>query len=295
MEPRDYGPFPYTPINNRPKLRWPNGAQLALWVVTNVEFWSLKTNIAAHYSQKTSEAWVPGVRQWGQRDYGNRIGIFRLMEVFEKHGIRSTATTNSDVCDFHPQIIDEAVKLGWEFMGHNKTNTTWLNAVPAEEERKLIHESLARLEKATGKKPAGWLGAGLTETWNTLDYLVDEGLSYVCDWCNDDQPYLMDVNGKRLVYLPYSYELNDAAQIGHRDRSIDEFTQMIRLQFDTLYREGKDSARVMAICLHPWLIGVPHRIAGLDAALKYCCSHEGVWKATGSEIVNAYLESGSTF
>jgi len=295
MEHRDYGPFAYTPINRRPTLRWPNGARVALWVITNIEFWSLKSRIAAHASQKASEASVPGVRQWGQRDYGNRVGVFRVMEVLEKHGIRSTATTNSDICDFHPQIIEDAVKLRWEFMGHNKTNATWLNAVPSEQERALIHECVARLEQATGKKPVGWLGAGLTETWNTLDYLVDEGMQYVCDWVNDDQPYLMDIGGKRLVYLPYSYEINDAAQINHRDRSIDEFVQMIRMQFDTLYREGEKSGRVMAICLHPWMIGVPHRIDGLDAALRYICSHDGVWKATGEEIVQAYLASGSTF
>ena len=295
MKPQDYGPFAYVPINRRPKLTWPNGARVALWVIPNIEFFSLKDAIPAHASQKASDSTVPGVRQWGQRDYGNRIGIFRLMEVLEKHGIRATAATNSDLCDFHPQIIEEAVKLGWEFMGHNKTNTTWLNAIPAEEERELIHHCLKRLESATGKKPVGWLGAGLTETWNTLDYLADEGVLYVSDWVNDDQPYLMSVNGKRLVYLPYSYELNDSPQFNHRDRSIDEFAQIIRLQFDTLYREGKDSGRVMAICLHPWLSGVPHRIAGLDAALKYICSHDGVWKATGEEIVQAYLSSGSTF
>lgn len=266
-----------------------------MWVISNLEFWSLKSPIAAHAWQKASENKVPGVRQWGQRDYGNRVGVFRLMEVLEKHGIRATATTNSDICDFHPQIIEDAVKLGWEFMGHNKTNTTWLNDIPPEEERELIHNCLERLERATGKKPVGWLGSGLTETWNTLDHLADEGMLYVSDWVNDDQPYLMNVDGKRLVYLPYSYEINDAAQINHRDRSIDEFVQMIRLQFDTLYREGKDSGRVMAICLHPWLIGVPHRIAGLDVALKYICSHEGVWTATGEEIVQAYLSSGSTF
>lgn len=264
-------------------------------MISNLEFWSLKSPIAAHAWQKASENKVPGVRQWGQRDYGNRIGVFRLMEVLEKHGIRATATTNSDICDFHPQIIEDAVKLGWEFMGHNKTNTTWLNDIPPEEERELIHNCLERLERATGKKPVGWLGSGLTETWNTLDHLADEGMLYVSDWVNDDQPYLMNVDGKRLVYLPYSYEINDAAQINHRDRSIDEFVQMIRLQFDTLYREGKVSGRVMAICLHPWLIGVPHRIAGLDVALKYICSHEGVWTATGEEIVQAYLSSGSTF
>jgi peptidoglycan/xylan/chitin deacetylase (PgdA/CDA1 family) len=294
MQPSDYGPFPYTPINRRPKLEWPNGARLALWVIPNIEFFSLKNPLPGHpWEKATGEG--PTVRAWGQRDYGNRVGIYRIMDVLTKHGIRATATVNSAICDHHPQIIEDAVKLGWEFMGHNKTNTTRLTGLGLEEERELIRGSLERLAQATGKKPVGWLGAGLAETWNTLDILTEEGCMYVSDWVNDDQPYLMTVNGKRITYLPYSYEINDSPQLYYRDRSIEEFESMIKRQFDTLYAEGEQSARVMAICLHPFIIGVAHRIGGLDSALKYICSHAGVWKATGEEICKAYLESGATF
>jgi peptidoglycan/xylan/chitin deacetylase (PgdA/CDA1 family) len=294
MEPRDYGPFPYTPINRRPQLKWPNGARVALWVIPNIEFFSLKSPLPGHpWEKATGDA--PTVRAWGQRDYGNRIGIFRIMDVLTKHGIRATATVNSAICDHHPQIIEDAVKLGWEFMGHNKMNATRLTGLSLEQERDLIRGSMERLREATGRKPVGWLGAGLAETWNTLDLLADEECLYVSDWVNDDQPYLMDVGGKRLVYLPYSYEINDSPQLYYRDRSIDEFETMIKRQFDVLYAEGEQSARVMAICLHPFIIGTAHRIGGLDSALKYICSHAGVWKATGEEIVQAYLKSGPTF
>jgi hypothetical protein len=135
----------------------------------------------------------------------------------------------------------------------------------------------------------------MAETWNTPRILAEAGCLYLSDWCNDDQPYLMDADGKELVYLPYSYEINDSPQLYYRDRSIDEFVQMIRRQFDVLYREGAESGRVMAICLHPWIIGVPHRIDGLDAALEYVCGQPDVWLATGEEIVRAYLASGATF
>ena len=147
----------------------------------------------------------------------------------------------------------------------------------------------------TGKKPVGWLGAGLAETWHTLDFLAEEGCLYVADWVNDDQPYSMDIGGKRLVSIPYSYEINDSPHFNNRNGTIDEFEKMIRRQFDTLYAEGEQSGRVMAICLHPYLIGVPHRIAGLDSALKYIGSHAGVWFATGEEIVRHWLQSGATF
>ena len=139
------------------------------------------------------------------------------------------------------------------------------------------------------------LPAFADEIRTCLDILADEGCQYVSDWVNDDQPYFMTVKGKKIVYLPYSYEINDSPQLYYRDRSIDEFETMIKEQFDVLYREGEQSARVMAICLHPYIIGVPHRIGGLDRALSYIGGHAGVWKATGSEIVKAWKESGATF
>ena len=294
MQPSDYGPFPYTPINRRPTLKWPNGARVALWVIPNIEFFSLNRPHPGHPWEKASGD-APTVRAWGQRDYGNRIGIFRIMDVLTKHGIRATATVNSDICDHHPQIIEDAVKLGWEFMGHNKTNSERLTGMGLEQERALIKSSLAKLEQATGRKPTGWLGSALAETWNTLDILAEEGCSYVSDWVNDDQPYLMNTKPRQLVYLPYSYELNDSPQVYYRDHTAEQFESMIKRQFDVLYEEGAQSGRVMAICLHPFLIGVPHRIRALDSALQYIGSHAGVWKATGQEIVDAYLKSGATF
>jgi allantoinase len=190
VEPRDYGPFPYVPIRNRPKIVWPGDAQLAVWVIPNIEFFSLKDALSGHPFEGKGP--VPSVRAWAQRDYGNRIGIWRIMDVLAKHGVRASPTVNSDVCEYHPQIIEEAVKLGWELVGHNKTNSQRLNAVPAEQERELIRNALARLQQASGKRPVGWLGSALAETWNTLDHLIDEGCLYVADWVNDDQPYLME-------------------------------------------------------------------------------------------------------
>ena len=293
MEARDYGPFPYIPITRRPKIKWPNDAQLAVWVIPNIEFFSLKDALSGHPFEGKGP--VPGVRAWSQRDYGNRVGIWRMMEVLGKHGIRASATVNSDICDHHPEIIAEAVRLGWELLGHNKTNTQRLNAVPPEQERALIRNALDRIAVESGKRPVGWLGSALAESWNTLDHLIDEGCLYVADWVNDDQPYLMDVGGKRIVSIPYSYEINDSSHIYYRFGNPDEFEAMIKRQFDVLYREGVQSGRVMAVCLHPFMMGVPHRIASLDRACAYMRRHPRVWFATGEEIVRHYLKSGATF
>lgn len=293
MEPRDYGPFPYTPITRRPVVAWPGGARLAVWVIPNIEFFSLKDALSGHPFEAKGP--VPGVRAWAQRDYGNRVGIWRIMKVLSKYGIRASAAVNSDICDHHPQIIEAAVELGWELLAHNKTNTQRLNAVPPEQEREVIHKALERLERASGSRPVGWLGSALAETWNTLDHLIAEGCEYVADWVNDDQPYLIDVGGKKIVSIPYSYEINDSPHIYYRFGNADEFENMIKRQFDVLYREGAESGRVMAICLHPFMIGVPHRIDSLDRALAHISRHDGVWFATGREIVRHYLKSGAAF
>jgi allantoinase len=237
------------------------------------------------------------VVMWSERDYGNRVGVFRLMEVLDRHGIRGTVALNSNLCAEHPAIMEEGIKRKWEWMGHNESNTRRLNDAPPGEEANIIKRTLATIGQCTGTRPAGWLSSGLQETWDTVDLLAANGCEYVADWCNDDQPYVMSLDdGRSLVSVPYSMQLNDKSAIERRFVSADGFRQMICDQFDVLYREGAESGRVMAIAIHPYLIGVPHRIGAFDRALEYICSHQRVWKATGAEIARHYLaqlESGA--
>ena len=288
MEPRKYGPFPYIPVNRRPKITWPGGARVAVWVSPNFEAFALDEKMPVGKGK------IPDVMYWSLRDYGARVGVFRVMDVLSQRGIRASVMLNANVCDAYPEMIEDALKLDWEFLGHNETNTRPLNDIPPEDEKRVIHDSLARIEKATGKKPRGWLGSGVQETWNTLDYLADEGLDYVCDWVNDDQPYMIDAAGSPMVSLPYSMEINDRPAFDRYYRSSDEFELMIRRQFDVLYREGVESGRVMSISVHPFIIGVPHRIWALESGLDYIAGHDNVWFATGEEIVDHYLASGVT-
>jgi len=291
MQPRRYGPFKYVPINRRPKVSWPDGARIALWIIPNVETFPLNEPVPGGLGTR-----VPDVQAWAQRDYGARVGVFRIMEVLARHGIRGSATMNAEVCDDYPQIIEDCIKHRWELLGHNQSNARLLTAVPPEKEREVVLATFERIEKATGARPKGWLSSGLQETWNTLDYLVEARATYVADWCNDDQPYLMDVGGKRLVSVPYSLEINDLPffRLG---RTPEQWEAAVRRTFDTLYREAGEtgSGRVMAIPLHPFVIGVPYRIAALDSALAYICAHAGVWRTTGSEIAEHYVSAGATF
>lgn len=297
MQPSRYGPFPYVPITQRPRYELPDGARVALWVIPNIEFFGLDDPMPGNNNERIPRhaALIPQVRAWSQREYGNRVGIWRVMEVLDRYGIRGTVALNSDICDNQPQIIDAAMARGWEMMGHNQTNAVRLNEMPPEQEAESIRATLDRIERATGKRPRGWLSSGLSETWNTLDTLADAGLEYIADWTCDDQPFYMTLGEKKLVSIPYSFEINDAPMFYYNKVSTADFEEMIKRQFDTLYREGAQSGRVMAICLHPFIIGVPHRIGALDAALEYICSHDKVWRATGEEIVTHWRQSGGAF
>jgi len=293
MKPSAYGPFKFIPMPDRPKLVWPSGARLALWIAPNIEFFGLDTNVPSKDNERIApdKAWIPSVRNWAVRDYGNRVGIWRIFEVMQKHGVRGTAPTNSRICDEHPKIIDTAVSLGWELMGHNQQNSVRVVDVPAEQERGEIKATLDRIEKATGRRPRGWLGAGSAETWNTVDHLVAEGCSYVCDWQNDEQPYRMAVGGKTLVSIPYTAEINDVTCYFNLSLDPEQYEKGLRRHFDVLYRDGARNGRCMGIPIHPFLTGSPQRIDAFDSALRYMLSHPDVWCATGSEIVNYYLES----
>ncbi len=285
MEPSRTGPFPYVPINRRKKLVWPGGARLALWVIPNIEIFPLDEPVPG------GTGMAPDIINWAPRDYGARVGVFRIMEVLERHGVRGTVALNSEVCDDHPEIVEDARALGWEFMGHNESNSRYLHHMEPEAERDTVKRVFDRIEAATGSRPRGWLSSGLQESWHTLDYLIDNGADYVADWINDDQPYRMDVDGRQICSIPYSGEINDLPAMIRMGRTAEEFETMIKRQFDVLYREGAESGRVMAICLHPFVIGMPHRIGALEGGLDYICAHEGVWRATGSEIVDHYLST----
>lgn len=272
--------FPYTPIIDRPAIAWPGGARVALWVVPNIEHFHLEIGPNA-----------PDVRNYSRRDYGNRVGIWRLMDVLTKYGIRGTVALNAEVGKFYPRILESCATLGWELMGHGLTNSVMLTGLEREAEAALI-AGTRQVINDHGQKMQGWLGPGLTETWNTLDLLRENGVEYVADWVNDDLPYRMN-NG--LHAIPYSIELNDMPLFSTPSISVVDFERRITDTFDVLYEEGGKLPRVMCIALHPFLIGVPHRIKYLDNALKHITSHEHVWRATGSEIIAAYKsQTGAT-
>jgi peptidoglycan/xylan/chitin deacetylase (PgdA/CDA1 family) len=282
--PREHGRFPYWPIIDRPPLRWPNGARVALWVIPNIEhFYFNGPGTSVERNDR-----IPDTLNYGWRDYGVRVGIWRMMEVMEKHRIKGTVALNSDVCEQYPRIIEEGKKLGWEWMGHGFSNSVLISAQPEDEERKLIESVVKTITRSVGNAPRGWLGPALSETVNTLDILAANGIEYVGDWVNDDQPYPMRVKSGQMYSMPYSTEINDIPALIGMKQSPEGFGQMICDQFDVLYEDGAKTGRVMSICLHPFLIGHPHRSKYFEKALAHIRSRQEVWVATGSEILDWY-------
>jgi peptidoglycan/xylan/chitin deacetylase (PgdA/CDA1 family) len=295
MKPAAYGPFPYVPLPERPHLVWPNGARVALWIAPNLEFFGLDSNLPGPSNERlpSDKAWRPAVRSWAVRDYGNRIGVWRIFDVMERHGVRGTAPLNSSLCTQHPQIIERAMELDWEFMGHNQTNSVRCVDVPPEAEAAEIRATLDLIAASTGRRPVGWLGAGTAETWNTLDHLVAQDCRYVGDWTNDEQPYLMTVDGNVIVSLPYTSDINDVTCYFNHKMQPEQWERAVKRHFNVLHREGGEHGRVLCLPIHPFVTGTPQRIDALDAVLAHILSHDGVWAATGSEIVDYYLASGA--
>jgi allantoinase len=282
----DHKRFDNSPIIKRPKLKWPNDAKLAVWIAPNIEYHKfLGPGVGIN-----QVPFFPDVLNFGWRDYGLRVGIWRFMEMMDKYGLRATVALNAMVCEAHPEIIEEGCRRNWEWMGHGLTNSQVLAGLPEAEERAVIRETVEIITKATGKAPRGWLGPGLAETVNTPDILAENGIEYLCDFNNDDQPYPIHVKSGRLIEVPYSIEINDIPFFVGKGMTGDDFRQAIQDQFDVLYAEGAKTGKVMAIALHPFLTSVPHRHKYLDQALGYITKHKDIWLTTGGEIANWYYE-----
>ena len=276
----------YSPIFHRKPLKLPGGARVAVWPVINVEEWDINAPMArAVLPSPQGVSIIPDIANFGWFDYGMRVGFWRFKQVLDSHGIRATVSLNGSVCLSYPQLVRESLDSGWEMLGHGFIQRV-INSEP--DERETIRKTIRTIKDLTGTAPRGWMGPGLAETFDTPDILAEEGIEYVADWCNDDQPYEMKVKSGRLVAMPYTVELNDIPIYLIQHHKSPEIFERAKDQFDTLYREGAESARVMCISTHPYITGVPHRIKYYNMIFDYIRQFEGVVFMTGSELLDWY-------
>ena len=288
----EHGRFEYSAIATRPVLRMPRGARVAVWVTPNIEHFPWGKP-AISLTPMTADL-NPDVLNYAWRDFGVRVGVWRLMEIFDKHGFKATAALNSDVCERYPEIVKAGNELGWEWMAHGENNASLFTGMPEEVEGPRIRAVVDTITKATGRKPRGWLGPALTETEHTLDLLAEAGIDYVADWCNDELPYRMRTRSKPIVAMPYTLEIGDIPLFLERGGDGEDFYRMVVDQLEQLHAEGAKRPRVLAIAIHPFLIGHPFRARYLDKALQYMKRKKGVWIATGSEILDWWTKASKS-
>ncbi len=285
-DPKLYDYYPYI---NRPKITWKNGAKIAFWVAPNIEFYEM--NPPANPQRKAWQKPVPDVVPYSMRDYGNRVGHWRMQEVMDKYDVRGSISFSVAMAQHHPEIVESCVERNWEFFSHGIYNTRYSYGMDEAQEREIIEDSIKTVKDATGQTIAGWLAPALTHTERTMDLIAEYGLKYTCDLFQDDQPMPINVKKGKLVSMPYSLEINDFIAYLAYAQTPNEYGDVIKRQFDQLYEEGEDSGTVMCIPLHAYLVGQPHRIKGFETALKYITSHKDVWVTTAAEIADYYFEN----
>jgi allantoinase len=271
----------YSAAPQRAPVQWPGGARIALWIAPNIEHYEYLPQ-----QVRVRDPWPrvphPDILGYGLRDYGNRVGVWRLMEVFDRWQLPCTVSLSMAVLDMYPEIAEAMMRRDWEFMSHGMFNTRYHWNLSEDEERAAIDECLSIHRRVTGRELRGWFSPAASNTLNTPDLVAEAGISYLCDLYHDDQPTPIKVRRGELHSLPYSMEINDSIT-WRRGMEGEDFASKIRDEFDTLYAEG---GRVMNIAVHPFIMGQPHRIEHLANALEYVLGHDGVWCARGAEIVD---------
>jgi peptidoglycan/xylan/chitin deacetylase (PgdA/CDA1 family) len=286
MLPRDRCEF--SAIVDRPPLKLPGDARLVVWTIVNYEVWDIGRPMARQVlPAPTGVPLLPDVPHWSWHEYGMRVGAWRFFELYERLGIRPTLSINARTCEDYTRVAEEARRLGWEFMGHAYDQ---MPIHKHEDQRGMIHRSMDILEKFTGKRPVGWLGPGLTQTLDTPELLVEAGVKYIGDWVYDDEPTTIRTANGPLVTLPYTVEINDITLMIVQHHESAHLLRRAIDQFDRLYAEGRHRAKVMAIAIHPYISGQPHRIGYLEAFYDHVRRFDGVLHWNGEQILEWYSD-----
>ena len=277
---------PYSAIIDRPKLVVPDGGRMLVWVIVNVEHWSMERPMPRTVlSPPMGQPLQPDLPNWAWHEYGMRVGFWRLYDALKARAIVPTLAINGIVCKSHERVARAALNAGWEFMGHGYVQGP-MHAVA--DQRQSIIDTVEAIRVFTGQAPVGWESPGLTETADTIDYLSEAGIEYVADWVFDDQPVWIPTAHRPVLSVPYSVELNDIPMMLLQSHNGAEMYERGVAQIDRLWQESSTIARVMAISVHPYITGAPHRIAMFERLLDYVQGKSGVVIRTGAAIADWY-------
>ena len=280
----------YSAIVDRPALKLPGNAKVIVWTIVNLEVWDIARPMARQVlPAPTGVALLPDVPNWAWHEYGMRVGFWRFKKLYDSLGIKPTLSINARVTVDYPRVASACMEAGWEFMGHSYEQ---MPIHKVDDQKATIERSLDTLEKFTGKRPVGWLGPGLTQTYETPDLLTAAGVKYIGDFPYDDEPTEIKTANGPLVTLPYTVENNDIPMMIVQHHESDYLLRRAIDQFDRLYAESEHRAKICSLAIHAYISGQPHRIKYLEAIYDYARRFEGVLYWTGEEILNWYLECG---
>ena len=293
----DHDLYQWSDLFERKPVKWPGGARVALWVTPILQWFPFDAPATPFRAPGGLTMPYPDFRHYSSRDYGNRVGIFRLLDVLKAHNVPASVALNAAVARRYPALVRELQQHQVEFVAHGlDMGHLHYTGLSREDESRLVEETLAQLREAVGSNEvSGWLSPGRSQSFNTPELLAEHGLEYCCDWANDDMPFLMQTAKGALYSMPLAQETDDRAILLEFHQNELEWLDQVKDRFDVLYRESAQyGGRIMSLPLHAWVMGVPYRVHVVREALAYMLGHEGVWAGTGKQILDAFKASEAT-
>lgn len=283
----DHDRYDWSMLPRRKPVTWPGGARVALWIVPTLEFFPLDQPAKPFKAPGGMVTPYPDLRHYTLRDYGNRVGAWRVFDALDTLGLKASVAFNSTVAERYPVLVENVVARGWEVVaGGVDMGKLHYGGMDEAQERAQIDECLSVLRTLSRQPVTGWLSPAKSQSARTPDLLAASGVRYMCDWINDDMPYAFRTASGPLTAMPHTMELDDQTIIFSYKHSEDDFVEQIVDAFETLHEEAAtQGGRILCLSIHPWVSGQPHRIAALEAALGHIARRGGVWSATGAEIL----------
>lgn len=288
----DHDRYDWSMLSQRQPVNWPNGAKLAVWINVGLQFYPLNQQGKPFAVPGGMTMPYPDLRHFSLRDYGNRVGIYRFLQAFDRFDIKPTFAINTQLAERAPYLLERILSRGDEIICHGwNMDSLHYGGMARDEEAELVARSLSRLRELSGQAIRGWISPARNESENTPELLAENGVEYFCDWVNDDMPYRFRAGAGDLIAMPLSNELEDRFVLMNNLHSEQSWLEQVCDACDFLLQEAEsNSGRILGLNIHPWMLGQPHRIAKLEAALEYIVSRQGTWQAPAGEIFNCWQD-----
>ena len=285
----DHDLYPWSNMFERQPVSWANNKKVATWIVIDLEWFPITPNAKPFRAPGHMQTAYPDYRHYTSRDYGSRIGVYRLLDALKKVNAKASIAMNSAIAERYPELAQGIVNDGHEIIAHSTDmNAAVATGVDLEVEKKYISESISKLEEITGQKPAGWLSIARSQSFNTPSLLAEAGLKYMCDWVNDELPYDMETPSGSIHNIPLNHELSDRQIINVQQHSVDSYVEQIQDAWNWLHQEaGRFGGRMLPLNLTPYIMGLPYRMDAFERLLTWLSEQPDNWFATGQDILEA--------